>query len=179
MNRGNARLNSYALDQLRLVPEDRVLEVGFGGGAALSRLLHGASFVCAVDRSQDVVSAAVRRFADAVRAGRAEFRVGTVEKLPLEGAIFDKALSVHTVYFWQSLSAGSAEMARVLAPGGRIVLGFLPKQHMARMNMPADIFTPREPGEIIAGLQDAGFSETEVRRPNPETAWAVATGVRI
>ncbi|MGX9146317.1 hypothetical protein [Mesorhizobium sp. 128a] len=38
MNRGNARLNSYALDRLQLVAEDRVLEVGLGGGAAMDRM---------------------------------------------------------------------------------------------------------------------------------------------
>ncbi|TPI18369.1 class I SAM-dependent methyltransferase [Mesorhizobium sp. B4-1-1] len=177
MNRGNARLNSYALDQLQLVPEDRAIEVGFGGGAALPRLLRGAAFACGVDRSQDVVDVAARRLANAVRAGRAEFRVGTVENLPLPDATFDKALSVHTVYFWQSLGAGSAELTRVLKSGGRVMLGFLPKAHMDRMNMPADIFTPREPDEVIAVLQDARFSDIEMRRPGPETAWLVATGV--
>jgi ubiquinone/menaquinone biosynthesis C-methylase UbiE len=178
MNRGNARLNNYALDQLQLVPEDRAVEVGFGGAAVVPQLLRGAAFVCGVDRSPDVVGAAARRFSDAVRAGRAEFRVGTVENLPLPDATFDKALSVHTVYFWQGLGAGSAELARVLKPGGRVVLGFLPKAHMDRMNMPADIFTPREPDEVVAALQDAGFSDTEVRRPSRETAWLVATGKR-
>jgi ubiquinone/menaquinone biosynthesis C-methylase UbiE len=178
MNRGNARLNSFAFDQLRLLPEDRAVEVGFGGGAVLPQLLRDAAFVCGIDRSQDVVGAAARRFGDGVRAGRAEFWVGTVENLPLADATFDKALSVHTVYFWQSLEAGSAELARVLTPGGRVVLGFLPKTRMDRMKMPADIFTPRAPDDVIAALQDAGFSETELRRPTPETAWLVATGVR-
>ncbi|MES0092155.1 class I SAM-dependent methyltransferase [Mesorhizobium sp. M0030] len=178
MNRGNARLNGYALNELRLVPEDRAVEVGFGGAVLLPQLLRGAAFVCGVDRSQDVVNAACRRFADAVRAGRAEFRVGLVEDLPLPDSTFDKALSVHTVYFWQSLRAGSAELARVLKPGGRVVLGFLPKAHMDRMNMPADIFTPREPDEVIAALRDAGFSDPEVRRPSTETAWLVVTGMR-
>ncbi|MBZ9683862.1 class I SAM-dependent methyltransferase [Mesorhizobium sp. B2-5-9] len=178
MNRGNARLNSYALDQLQLVPEDRVLEVGFGGGTALPRLLRGATLVCGVDRSQDVVKTARRRFADAVSAGRAEFHVGTVEKLPLRDSTFDKTLSVHTVYFWQSLEAGSAELARVLVPGGRIVLGFLPKVHMDRLNMPADIFTPRDPDDVIAALRNAGFKEFEIRRPTSETARIVATAIR-
>jgi SAM-dependent methyltransferase len=178
MNRGNARLNSYVLDQLQLGSEERVVEVGFGGGVLLPRLLRGAVFVCGVDRSKDVVDAAARRFVGAVRAGRADFRVGTVENLPLPDATFDKALSVHTVYFWQSLKVGSAELGRVLRPGGRVALGFLPKAHMDRMNMPADIFSPREPDEVIAALQDAGFRDTEVRRPNSETRWLVATGVR-
>jgi ubiquinone/menaquinone biosynthesis C-methylase UbiE len=178
MNRGNARLNSYALSQLQLVAEDRVVEIGFGGGVVMPQLLRDAAFVCGVDRSQNVVDAASRRFAEAVRTGRAEFRVGVIENLPLPDAAFDKALSVHTLYFWQSLEVGSKELARVLTPGGQVVLGFLPKAHMDRMNMPIDIFTPREPSEVIAALQEAGFSDVEVRRHTSETAWLVATGVR-
>ncbi|MFT3805284.1 MAG: methyltransferase domain-containing protein [Burkholderiaceae bacterium] len=178
MNRGNARLNSYALSQLRLGAEDRVVEIGFGGAVVVPQLLRDAAFVCGVDRSQDVVDAASRRFAEAVRTGRAAFRVGTIENLPLPDATFDKALSVHTLYFWQSLEAGSEEIARILKPGGQVVLGFLPKAHMDRLNMPVDIFTPREPNEVIAALQEAGFRDVEVRRQTAETAWLVATGVR-
>jgi SAM-dependent methyltransferase len=178
MNRGNAWLNSYALDQLQLVRNDRVVEIGFGGAVVIPQLLRGAAFVCGVDRSKDVVGAAARRFADVVRAGRAEFRLGTVENLALPDATFDKALSVHTVYFWQGLNIGSTELAHVLKPGGRVVLGFLPKAHMDRMNMPAEIFTPREPDEVIAALQDAGFGDTEVRRPSSETTWLVVTAIR-
>ncbi|WP_352656912.1 methyltransferase domain-containing protein [Mesorhizobium sp. M0317] len=73
------------------------------------------------------MNAASHRFADAVRAGRAEFRTGLVEDLPLPDSTFDKALSVHTVYFWQSLRAGSAELHRVLKPGGRDRAGLPPE----------------------------------------------------
>jgi hypothetical protein len=44
--------------------------------------------------------------------------------------------------------------------------------------MPADIFTQREPDEVLAALQDAGFDDTEVRRPNRDTPRLVATGLR-
>lgn len=60
-------------------------------------------------------------------------------------------------------------------PGGRVALGFLPKTHMDRMNMPADIFTPREPDEVIAALRDAGFEDTELRSPSTDAACLVAT----
>lgn len=55
--------------------------------------------LASVDRSKDVVGAAARWFADAVRAAQAEFRLGTVENLAEPDAAFDKALSVHTIYF--------------------------------------------------------------------------------
>lgn len=177
MNRGNAGLNSFALEQLALASDDHVLEVGFGGGVLLPRLLDAAGFVCGVDRSPDVVGAAQRRFAGAIRAGRAKFKVGSVEGLPLQDASFDKALSVHTVYFWSSLSIGSAELARILRPGGRVVLGFLPKAHMDLMKMPPDIFTPRTPDDVLGALEQAGFSDPELRRAD-HGHWVVATATR-
>ncbi len=179
MNRGNARLNAFALEQLGLTPQDRVLEIGFGGGVALPSLLQKAGYLCGIDRSQDSVTAARRRFADEVAAQRAEFRTGTVEALPLAEASFDKVLTVNTVYFWSSLFGGMAEIARVLRPDGRIALGFLPKARMDRMNMPRDIFTPRDPEDVTAALARAGFANVELRRPAQGVGWMVATAVWI
>jgi hypothetical protein len=64
-----------------------------------------------------------------------------------------KVCTVNTVYFWKSLETGFTEIRRVLARGGRVVIGFLPKDGMARLNMPADIFTLRAPEDVIAALK--------------------------
>jgi len=45
MNRHNAKLNAFAVRQLDLVPTDRVLEIGFGGGVTLPSLIARAGFV--------------------------------------------------------------------------------------------------------------------------------------
>jgi len=103
MNRTNAAMNVFAVQQLDLQPTDRVLEIGFGGGVTLPSLLKASSFVGGVDRSADVISRTKARFANAVRAGRADFRVGTVEALPFEAGSFNKVCTVNTVYFWTSL----------------------------------------------------------------------------
>jgi ubiquinone/menaquinone biosynthesis C-methylase UbiE len=176
MNRGNSRLNDYALAQLAVSAQDSVLEVGFGGGILLPRLLAGAAFVQGIDRSSDAVAAARRKFAAQVRDGRARFGQGTVETLPLADAAVDKAITVHTVYFWQGLREGMTQFARVLRPGGRLVIGFLPKEHMDLMHMPAEVFTPREPEEIVSSLRAAGFTDIQLRQP--ETArWLAATAI--
>ncbi|OJX15544.1 MAG: hypothetical protein BGO82_12910 [Devosia sp. 67-54] len=177
MNRGNAGLNSLALEVLAPTPKDRVLEVGFGGGVLLRRLVGQAGFVCGVDRSADAVAAAQRRFAAAIRAGNAEFKLGTVENLPLPDAAFDGAVSVHTVYFWSDLPAGSRELARTLRPGGRVVLGFLPRDQMDKLQMPADVFTPRTPDDMLEALTGAGFSSAELRR-REGSPWLAATAIR-
>jgi arsenite methyltransferase len=173
MNRHNAKLNSYAVRQLELTPSDRVLEVGFGGGVSLPALIAGAAFVGGVDRSSDMVRRAKAMFSEAVSAGRADFREGNVEELPFEASSFGKVCTVNTVYFWSSLDAGFAEIHRVLSPGGRVVIGFVPKERMDRMGMPADIFTSRAPEDVVAALRKAGFSDVRVERPEPTTPWNV------
>ena len=178
MNRNNARQNAFVVEQLALAPDDRVLEVGFGGGVNLPTLVGRAAFVAGVDRSRTMVAAARSRFAAAVRAGQADFRGGTVEALPFASGTFAKACTVNTVYFWPSLDAGFAELARVLRPGGRVVVGFLPKAYMDRMVMPADIFTPRTPEEVVAALERVGFTAVRVTRPRPTTAWNAIVGER-
>jgi arsenite methyltransferase len=178
MNRHNAAMNEFAFRLLELAPSDRVLEVGFGGGLVLPRLLAGTQFAAGVDRSQDVVSRANARFADAVRAGRADFREGRVEALPFEAASFGKVLTVNTIYFWESLGAGFSEIGRILAPRGRVVVGFLPEARMRRMRMPADIFKLRAPEDVIVALQATGFGSVRVKRPQPSTPWNVIVATR-
>lgn len=178
MNRHNARMNAFAVNALELEPSDRVLEIGFGGGATLPSLIRKAAFVAGVDRSHDVVSWAKRRFTKSIKAGRAEFRHGQIEALPFEAATFDKVCTVNTIYFWTSLDAGFAEIYRVLRRGGRVAVGFLPKERMDRMGVPDDIFTTRAPQDVVEALARAGFSKTRVERPEAHTPWNVVVATR-
>lgn len=178
MNRGNAKLNAFALEELAPRRSDKALEVGFGGGLLLPHLIARSGHVCGVDLSDRALEAAKLNFAKDIAAGRAEFKKGAVEALPCADSAFEKAISVNTVYFWKSLDAGFKELHRVLAPGGRLVVGFLPKEFMDRMNMPADIFTPRTPDDITKALQNAGFDAVRSVRPNASTKWQVASGTR-
>src|SRR5207244_9228003 len=103
---------------------------------------------------------------------------GTVEALPFEVSSFEKVCTVNTVYFWSSLDAGFLEIHRVLSPGGRVVVGFLPKERMGRLGMPIDIFTSRTPESVITALTSAGFTNVRVERPEPTTPWNVIVAIR-
>lgn len=178
MNRHNAKMNAFAVEQLELGPSDRVLEIGFGGGIALRSLVGRASFVGGVDLSREMVESAKAKYSTAVIAGRADFREGSVEAIPFDAASFGKAFTVNTVYFWRSLDAGFTEIQRVLAPGGRVVIGFLPKEWMDRLGHSPDIFTARTLDEIIAALTASGFKHVHIERPDPTTRWNVAVATR-
>ena len=86
MNRHNARLNAFALEHLTLGPQERLLEIGFGGGVMLEALLKRAGYVAGVDRSRVMVERARTRFRSAVASGRAEFLEGSVESMRLRAS---------------------------------------------------------------------------------------------
>jgi arsenite methyltransferase len=178
MNLRNAKMNAFAIQQLDLKSSDRVLEIGFGGGATLPTLIRGAAFVAGVDRSQDAVESAQARHSKQVLEGRAKFLEGVVEAIPFEAASFDKVFTVNTIYFWRSLNAGFAEIHRVLSPDGRVVIGFVPKESMDRMKFPADIFTSRAPEDVVAALAANGFKEARLIRPEPTAPWNVIVATR-
>lgn len=178
MNRHNARMNAFAVRQLELEPTDHVLEIGFGGGVMLPSLLKATAFVAGLDRSNDVVGWAKRRFSAQITSGHADFRQGNVELLPFDTAAFEKVCTVNTVYFWTSLEVGFAEIYRVLKPRGRVAVGFLPKERMDRMGMPEDIFTTRAPFEVVGAITKAGFRDVSITRPEPHTPWNVVVATR-
>jgi arsenite methyltransferase len=99
-------------------------------------------------------------------------------RIPFESATFAKACTVNTIYFWSSLDAGFTEIHRVLAPGGRLIVGFLPKEWMDRGRFPSDIFTSRAPEEVIAALTRCEFKDVRIERPQPTTRWNVVVATR-
>jgi ubiquinone/menaquinone biosynthesis C-methylase UbiE len=107
-------------------PGDRVLEVGYGGGA-LVRLLAdrvGDGTVCGVDPSADMRDLAIRRNRRAAAAGRLDLRVGTAAATGFPDGAFDHVVTVNTVAIWPDLAAGLRELHRVTRPGGDVVIAW-------------------------------------------------------
>jgi ubiquinone/menaquinone biosynthesis C-methylase UbiE len=99
----------------------RVLDVGCGTGYALRRLaaaLPEAKVFTGVDPAEQMVSVARESSDDP----RLSFLSGTAERLPVPDASFDLVISTTSFDHWVDQRAGLAECARVLAPGGHLVL---------------------------------------------------------
>ena len=103
---------------------ERVLDVGSGTGYALRQLAAarpGARELTGVDPAPGMVRVAREASDD----GRLRFAQGTAEHLPLPAASVDLVLSTTSFDHWADQRAGLAECARVLAPGGHLVLSDL------------------------------------------------------
>jgi arsenite methyltransferase len=151
LNRGNKTTIESAIRSLDARPSEVLADLGFGGGEGLAQLLKvvdGRGTVVGVDRSSTMLNAARRRFHKEVATGRLQLHEGSMEKLPLAEQSIDAAISVNTVYFVPDLAPLFRELARVLRPNGRLVMGVGDPTAMARMPFAAHGFILRPIDEI-------------------------------
>lgn len=184
MRHGNSSMNDKAFSLLDPQAEDRILEVGFGGGELISRIIEGNSMtrVAGVDISADMVKRARRRFSEDIRVERLAIELAPADKLPFPDTSFNKVCSVNTVYFWEAPGQILREVRRVLMPGGFIVLVF--DDHLALQRWPGHRhgFHLHTASEIRQMLVDAGFGNVqshEGKRSHGEIFHAICASKRV
>ncbi len=113
------------LDLAGVGPGEKVLDVGCGTGnlalLAKERVSERGS-VCGIDPAPEMIEAARGKSA---RAGvDIELRTGVIEDIPFPDDTFDVVLSSFMVHHLPEAlkKAGFAEVRRVLAPGGRLLV---------------------------------------------------------
>jgi SAM-dependent methyltransferase len=131
------------LDQLRLQPGDRVLDIGTGGGVAAlaAARLVGAGTVVGADISSPLVDLARRR-GEEQAASNVSFVVADVQRETIPGGPFDAAVSQFGVMFFDEPETAFANIRNHLRSEGR--LGFACWQ--------APNLNPWFPGPALAGI---------------------------
>jgi SAM-dependent methyltransferase len=105
---------------LALLPSEwTVADLGCGTGALAEELAGRVRKVIAVDQSAEMLRAARRRLA---RRRTVEIHEARLEALPLADASCDAAIAVLVLSYLREPAAALREAARVLRPGGRLVV---------------------------------------------------------
>lgn len=180
LNGLNASTILAGVSALGLRRGQRVLEVGFGGGLSLPLLLRAIGAggqVFATETSAPMLGRAKRRFIVQRLQGRLRLEQAFVEALPLGDASFDAAITLNTIMFWTDFEAGMRELARVLAPGGRLVLGIPDPEHLRAAGFATRGYRLVVPERLGEQLPDYGFALVEIRHSGDGTALVVATRV--
>lgn len=112
---------SWARALGHLLPPMRVADLGCGEGYLTVEASRWASKVIGIDRSATVLDRA-RHLAARRKVSNITWTTGELEQLPLEDGSVDVALLSQALHHAEDPARAIAEAARVVAPGGRVLL---------------------------------------------------------
>jgi ubiquinone/menaquinone biosynthesis C-methylase UbiE len=139
-------------------PPRSLLDIGTGTGRVLQLLAPRIGFGLGIDLSREMLAVA-RANLDRAQHRNCQVRQGDMYHLPLPDGSFDAATLHQVLHYADDPAAALAEAARVLRPGGRLVvidfarhdLAFLREQHAHRRLGFTD-------GEMRAWFRSAGLA---------------------
>ncbi len=173
MNLGNRQIMDRTIELLEVQPQHHVLEIGFGGGYALAllteRITHGA--VWGVDVSPEMLRQAECRFRTEIAHGRLRVQAGDVSRLPFPDEIFDRVLTINTIYFWPDTLYGLREIRRVLKPDGRAGVSIRSKEKMGKHAIARHGFRLFSADDLTGAMQQAGFRNLAVEHRDQHKAY--------
>ena len=176
-------LRKKTINLARIQFGEQVLDVGCGTGTLVlevARRVGSIGRVVGVDPSSEQISHARSKVAR--RNVPVEFQIGVIEQLAFPDQTFDVGLSTLMMHHLPTplKRQGLAEIARVLKPGGRLVIAdFKPKQERQGQAVRFHAGGSSMQG-LAAMVVDAGFEplETEEMRPVRFSAFPGAGFIR-
>ncbi len=161
------RVQTAALAALALNRDDALLDLGCGTGAAVREAAPAVRRAVGFDLSPAMIA---RARALAASLPNVEFRDGDVTgPLPFSDGEFTALVCTTAFHHFPRPLATIAEMSRVLAPHGRLVIGDANRRHPAvfaldlalRRLQPSHVGF-RSPRQLMRDLCAAGFARTSV-----------------
>ena len=156
-----------------------VLDAGSGDGAAAAALAPYCRSLTCVDSNARLVEVARARLAKFPNARTLD---GDVHALPFEAESFDSVLLFHTLTYAAQPKTAVLECARVLRPGGRLVLLCLDRHEQremtARYGELHPGFSPAEVRDLLCGaglsVKVSHIASREAKKPHLQVVLAVA-----
>lgn len=167
MNIFHTPVSLWGMSHLDLAGDEKILDIGCGGGINLSRFLKKVprGHVTGIDLSPDCVNYSFVRNRDAIAEGRCSVYEGSAELLPFGANHFDIITAFETIYFWPDLPSTLKEIKRVLKPGGTFLIvneadgyGFLDNLYPKIIKD----MTVYKTEELSSILTKAGFTNIEI-----------------
>ncbi len=166
---------------IKLLPPMRIADIGAGEGTLSLLLAQRAEHVIGIDNSEKMVEYA----SDVARRSGAkniEFVLGDLEEIPLPDASVDLALFSQSLHHALHPQKAVQEAARILRPGGRIVILDLQRHGFEEAReLYADVWLGFTQVELLDFLRKARFRAAEVtlvhreaEAPHLETVLAIA-----
>jgi ubiquinone/menaquinone biosynthesis C-methylase UbiE len=148
-----------ALETAGVQAGKKAADIGAGSGFITEALLRRGLAVVAVDQSEEMLAEMKRKFLGA----QVEYRPGEAERLPLADGEVDYAFANMYLHHVERPPQAIAEMARILKPGGRLVITDLDEHNFEFLRTEQhDRWLGFKRGDVRSWFEDAGLKHVAV-----------------
>jgi len=153
-------------------PRLRVADIGTGTGVLALELAALGLDVVGLDQSRGMLETAREKVkaAGATLPGSVVFEEGDAHALPLEDASVDAVFAHMVLHSLQEPERAIEEMARIVRPGGRVILvDFMPHEHQWMEHELGLLWLGFEPDLLVAWISAAGLEAPRIEEYASET----------
>jgi ubiquinone/menaquinone biosynthesis C-methylase UbiE len=135
----------------------RLVDIGTGTGRMIELFAPGADQALGIDRSPEMLRLARAKLAEA-GLDAVELRQGDMYSLPLKAESADTVIIHQVLHYAQNPAAAVAEAARLLSPGGRLlVVDFAPHEREELRSMGAHVRLGFADEAMVRHMAEAGL----------------------
>jgi len=158
-----SEVETAMIDVLRDAPVGRMIDIGTGTGRMIEVFAGLATTALGIDRSSEMLRLA-RAKISAQGLSNAELRQADLYSLPMPDGDADVAIIHHVLHFAQQPGAAIAEAARVLRPGGRLLIADFARHHREELRTrDAHVRLGFSDAQIDGWFESAGLAKARVR----------------
>ncbi|GAA5522724.1 methyltransferase domain-containing protein [Aliifodinibius salicampi] len=160
LNESNQKLYELGWKMLETEGLRQVLEIGFGNGRHLSHYfeMNPDVTITGVDFSEEMCEAARSFHPDLIANNRLTIHCADAADMPVPDQSFDLVVGLNIIYFWDPPKPYLNEIARVLKPSGKLLLGYRPRNSVEHLEFTKQNFIHYEPEELNILLSQYDFN---------------------
>ncbi|MDR1181595.1 MAG: class I SAM-dependent methyltransferase [Bacteroidales bacterium] len=163
MNKQNLRQYNAVQDNIRIQSTDIILDVGFGNGYLIKKLLEqNPQKIYGIEISQDMLKKVSRKLKHLISEDKLNLCLADVKRVPYNDAFFDKICTVNTLYFWDDIESSFAEIKRTLKPNGIFINVFYSKEILDKMHHTQYEYSKYSLDEITGMTEKSGLKVIQI-----------------
>ncbi len=125
----NKERTNWTFDNLRLKPQDKLLEIGYGPGVTLNKIANHltSGSIAGIDHSEIMLKQATKRNKKHIENKKVKLEQGTIWDLEYPDNHFDTIYGSNVHFFWKNPVEEFSELVKLLKPEGQLLMVFQPR----------------------------------------------------
>ncbi len=163
MVKGNSNRYSTLIKDLEILPEDKILEIGYGPGIGIQMItrLCQTCTVHGIDFSKLMFKKAGKLNKLAIDQSKVQLFLGDYLKIAIDQNQYDKIFCLNVIYFWDELSNPLQKTHALLKTGGLFHIFMASANFLNEKKAPDTVFNKYSIEQVVDALNSAGFTQVE------------------